>query len=343
MSGATDVPDIDGLEEADIALVEAANGLLYPAKQINAGVGADMNVLQRDDTGVAWYPKPGYAGRFDTGKVHSVQPGQDTLAQAIAKADAGDIVELAPGDYVTTRLIEIDQPITIRGAGGRPVLRFERTTLFEIKDGGSLKIEHVAIDGSAAPDAYDNSAVRTSRYSMLSNYELLVNDVHVSNLNTNHSFNFLKVAKHTFASRIEILNSRFTDISGNVIALDREIDDLGIYNGEYITISDSTFENIEKTVANIYRGGTDESTFGPHFLLTNNVIRNVGRDKRNKVGASVFLLGVQIATIEGNTLIDSLPIRVVETVGDPITRISNNNFEETSKPVVGPIGGAAMP
>lgn len=346
VSGATSVPNIDGLTESAVALAESSNGLLYPAEKADIGVQSDLEVLPRESTGVSWYPKPGYSGRFDSGAVLSIEPGQDTLAAAVSAAKAGDIIELAPGDYVSSRLININIPISIRGKAdqsGRPTLRFERTTLFEITDGGSLKIEHVAIDGSAAPDAYDNSAIRTSRYSMLSNYVLLMNDVHVSNLNTNHSFNFLKISKHTFASRIEIRDSKFADITGNIIALDREIDDLGIYNGEYVTIANSTFKNIEKALANIYRGGTDESTFGPHFLLSNNELDNVGNGKRNKVRASIFLLGVQVATIENNSLTSSQPIRVVETVGDPITRISNNKYNETSEPVVGPISATAVP
>ena len=65
----------------------------------------------------------------------------------------------------------------------------------------------------------------------------------------NHSFNFLTVAKHTFADRIEIRNSTFRDISGTVLALEVENDDLGIYNAEYITITGSAFENIGKAVA----------------------------------------------------------------------------------------------
>ena len=340
VSGATSVPEIKGLTEAKVELEKSSEGLFYPKSQQGVGIKPGLRALPRDATGVAWYPKPGYASRFDSGQVHKIEPGQDTLAAAVAVAKAGDVIELNPGDYISTRLINVNLPISIRGApdqNSRPVLRFERTTLFEIKDGGSLKLEHLDIDGSAAPDAYDNSAVRTSRYSMLSNYELIVNHVNVSNLNTNHSFNFLKVSKHTFATNIEIRNSHFSDISGNIIGLEREIDDLGIYNGEYITIADSTFENVEKTLANIYRGGTDESTFGPHFQLTNSTLKNVGNGKRNKVGASIFLLGVQVATVNNNQLTNSQPIRVVETVGDPITRLSDNHFIETKQPMVGPI------
>ena len=339
-SGLTAMPNLGGLDESTVELAEADNGLLYPTARSGVGVAADLEVMPRDETGVAWYPKPGYGGRFDSGNTHSIEPGQDTLAAAVAAARAGDVIELAPGDYVTTRLIGIDRPLTIRGKTGsddRPLLRFERTTLFEITDGGSLKIEHVDIDGSAAPDAYDNSAIRTSRYSMLSNYELLINDVRVTNLNTNHSFNFLRVSKHTFAERIDIRNSTFSDISGNVIALDREIDDLGIYNGEYISIANSRFENVEKALANIYRGGTDESTFGPHFLLQDNVIHNVGNGKRNKARASIYLHGVQVATLRNNRFWDSRPIQVVETVGDPITRLSDNEFNNTDTAQVGPI------
>ena len=335
-SGVTSLPAIDGLEDSAISLVEASNGLLYPEQPTGIGVQPDLAPIPRDGTGPAWYPKPGYEDGFDRGTVHAVAPGQDTLVAAIAAAGPGDVLELAPGQYDSSKIIVIDRPVTIRGAGGewkRPVLQFERTALFEIKDGGSLKIEHIDIDGSVAPDAYDNAVIRTSRYSMLGNYELVMNDVHVSNLNTNHSFNFLKVSKHTFASRIEIRDSTFSDITGNIMALDLETDDLGIYNGEYITIINSSFTNVEKTLANIYRGGTDESTFGPHFLLERSTLNNVGHGKRNKAGASINLHGVQVATITGNKFTNSQPIRVTETVGDPITRISDNEFVETVEPI----------
>lgn len=172
---------------------------------------------------------------------------------------------------------------------------------------------------------------------MLGNYEVLVEDVRVSNLNTNHSFNFLKVSRSTFADNVEIRNSAFSDISGHVVALEREIDDLGIYNGEYVTIEDSSFSNIAGTVAWLYRGGTDESTFGPHFTLHNNTLDNVGHGKRNKTRGSVYLLGVQVANIAGNTIRNSRPVRVVETVGEPITTMTDNEFVDTDEPEIGPL------
>lgn len=341
VSGSTATPEVAGFMDTSVPLTESDNGLLYPEQHKTAGVSSALKILPRGETGVSWYPKAGFADRFDTGRIHVIAPGQDTLAAAVAKAAPGDIVELAAGDYVSTRLIAIDKPLTVRaktGQSARPTLRFERTTLFELGEGGSLKLEGLAVDGSAAPDAYDNSVIRTSRYSLLSNYDVVVNDVQIANLNTNHSFNFLKVSKHTFANQIKIRASRFSEISGHVVALDQETDDLGIYNAEYITIVDSSFENIEKTVASVYRGGTDESTFGPHFLFSGNRLANVGNGKRNKSQASVFLHGVQVATLSQNILTTSQPIRIVETVGDPITRMSENQYTQTTAPVIKPFG-----
>lgn len=342
LSGVLQAPAASGFEFRQLRMKLHSNGLAYPTDDTLArtGVSRSLDVLQRATTGPDWYPKPGYGSEFDGGTVLHATPGDSRIFAALQNAAPGDVIELAAGEYTETKILEVSQPITIRGiaAGGeRPVIRFERTTLFEIKDGGSLKLDGVTIDGALAPDTYGNSAVRTSPYSMLHNYQLIADNVHVTDLDVNHSFNFLKVAKHTFANQVLIENSSFENISGHIVALARETDDLGIYNAEYVTVRNSTFSNIGGSLASIYRGGTDESTFGPHFLLQNNHLDNVGNSKRNKSMASVFLHGVQVATVRENQFENSRHIRVVETVGDPITKISNNRFDDTAEPVVGPL------
>ena len=138
----------------------------------------------------------------------------------------------------------------------------------------------------------------------------------------------------TFADQVEIHGSTFRNVSGHILALDQEKDDLGRYNAEYVAIAGSVFENIGKTLAALYRGGTDESTFGPHFSLHHSELTNVGHDKRNSTGASIFLHGVQVANISDNRIKDSRPIRVELTVGDPKTIIRNNQFSGTPAPEV---------
>ncbi len=324
-----------GFESADVRLVEGDNGLLYPDDQAFADVGAarDLSVLSRSDTGVSWYPKPGYDDRFDTGDSVEIDSGLDTLVAGVATAEAGGVVSLAAGDYLVTRSITIDKPVTIRGNGSVRI-EYERTALFEIVDGGSLKIEGVTITGAASPDVAGNSVIRTSRYSMLKNYELIVTDTVVEDLDTNHSFHFFSIAKHTFADRIEIRDSSFTNVTGNVLALNLETDDLGIYNAEYITIAGSTFTDVDGAIADIYRGGTDESTFGPQFTMTQSTVRESGGGSRNRARASIRLHGVQAVNISANEFIDSRPMRVMETVGEPVTRIHDNRLIETDDTVI---------
>ena len=334
------LPAKEGFATTPVAMMRADNGLLVPESDMGVGADRSLDVMGREETGVAWYEKPGYDDKFDGGAVISVLPGEDALLNAVESASAGDVLQLSEGEYRSAKVIVIEKPLTIRGTDKNAVtLTFERNTLFEIADGGSLKLEHLHIDGSVAPDAYANSVIRTSRYSMLTNYSLALNDVDVVNLNTNHSFNLLEVWGHTFAQDITIENSSFSDVSGHIVQLHRETDDLGIYNAEYITITDSTFSNLGGSVATVYRGGTDESTFGPHFIFSNNTVDNAGHNKRNKSKASILLLGVQVANLHDIEFRNSLPIKVIETVGEPLTTVSNNEFYETDAPIIRSIFG----
>lgn len=339
--GVRSVPSSKGFKRRKLQFERAANGLEYPVGDANAqvGVARDLVVLSRDETGPSWYPKPAANERFGAGRTIAIEPGQDTLTRAIEESASGDIIALAPGEYTVTEIPVLAHALTIRaenGAETRPRIRFERTTLIELADGGSVELHGLAIDGSSAPDAYGNSVVRTSRYSMLRNYAVRVVDCEIVNLNTNHSFNFLRVAQHTFARSVDILRSSFRAVSGDIVALNREVEDLGIYNGESVVVEDSSFQDVQGAVLNIYRGGTDESTFGPQVSMRGNVLDNVGGGKRNKTDASVFLHGVQTVSIKGNEFRASQPIRVVETVGEPITQIADNRRSDTSPPVVQP-------
>lgn len=336
-------PAVDrGFTSTAITLETAENGLRYPSEGTLEGTGASMNleVLDIRSTGVSWYEKPGPDDRFDSGRQTDVSAAEGALTAAVESAGSGDVILLAPGEYRVTKTLVIDRPLTIRASSAedRPGIEFERTALFEIAEGGSLQLIGLDISGRSAPDMAGNSLIRSSRYSMLGNYELIVRDVSVSDLDSNHSFNFFTVAKHTFANRVEIVDSRFRNITGHVLFMNRESDDLGIYNGEYVTIRRSEFRDIQGTVADIYRGGTDESTFGPHFQLSDSTIDNVGHGKRNKARASIRLLGVQSTEIRNNSFKLSQPVRVIHTVGEPVTRFAGNELSSTPSPSIGDIG-----
>jgi poly(beta-D-mannuronate) lyase len=113
--------------------------------------------------------------------------------------------------------------------------------------------------------------------------------------------------------------------------MNKEFEDYGVYNAEYISIEDSRFTNIEGILIDIYRGGTDESTFGPHFIMKGSKLDNIGFGARNKQKAMMRLHGVQVTDINSNELINTQPIKIFHTVGEPITSITSNILDSKNK------------
>ncbi len=321
-------PVAEGFESKAVSLIRAKNGLKYPENDDLQGIGVSpkITVVAKSETGVDWYRKPGKSQTFDTGKVVEVAPGKDTLIDGIQKAGRSGIVELAPGDYEVGKVITLDHAVTVRAQGDAKIT-FDRSSLFEIRDGGAIKLSGLEISGESAPDYAGNSVIRTSRYSMLDNYEVVIEDSVIYDLDVNRFFDVLAGFKGTMADRITITDSTFSEISGAVLKLDAEADDLGIYNADYVTITGSSFSNIQGPLVALYRGGTDESTFGPHFTMNESHVTNVGNGTKNKSGASIFLHGVQVTEIAENTVIKSAPIVINHTVAEPRTRVLKNRFD----------------
>ena len=327
-------PDFaEGFVAQKLELTKGANGLLYPANGNKVGVSRDLKPTTKEETGVNWYPKSEPIIPFASGKTIKVKPVAGALMAAVKKAGAGDVLELAPGNYTATKFIRIDKPLTIKGV--RKVnISFERSALFEVFDGGSLQLINLNISGVDSPDYKGNAVIRTSPYAMLVNYRLELIDSNFVDLDVNQSFNVIAAAKGTFADNILIKNSKFSDVSGAIVRLDREDDDYGIYNAEYLTITNSRFENVQGDIVDYYRGGRDESTFGPHFVMSRSVIENVGHGKTNKSASSLYLHGVQVTNMSRNRFINSKPFLINHTVGEPKTRIERNRFQKTEAPRV---------
>ncbi len=330
-----DLKIAQGFESLALNAQRADNGLMY-ATSTTAGVSKQLNPIEKAQVGVKWYAKPAAIPTFDQGRTILVEPGLDTITNALKTASNSDVLSLADGSYTVSRVLVLDKSITLKASSKSPkvILAFERGALFEIQEGGNIKLSGVTITGKESPDSSGNSVIRTQRRSMLSNYELLIENSEIVDLDINHSFNFLSVAKGTFADRIEITNSRFKNITGAVLSLDKESDDYGIYNAEYVTIRDSHFESIEGDIVDFYRGGTDESTFGPHFELSNSTLKKVGYGKRNKSKSSILLHGVQVTNVVGNKFVNTPEITVLHTVGEPVTKIIGNAFIDANKVVI---------
>lgn len=325
--------ELAGITQEPLAMERGANGLLYPVDPEVAALGAprDLRVVSLDEVGVDWYPKQGERVAFGaSGREIEVAPGQGTLAQAVASARDGDVLLLGPGEYVEDRSIPLAANVTIRGAGSEATtILFARPSLFELREGGELTLEELAIDGALAPDSVGNSVIRTSIFPIQSNMRIAMDGLAVRNLAVNKSFNVLTLGKNTLADSVSIRRSSFSDITGTIVSAAAETEDYGQYNVEYLDITENAFARIGGPIADIYRGGRDESTFGPNVTIARNALDDVGLAGTNGTGGSVHLHGVQIAVIEQNAVGASAPFRVVHTVGTPKTRISENAFAAT--------------
>ncbi len=316
-----------GVSAMPLTLQRAANGLQYPVEPMTAGAPRDLAPIARDQVGVSWYPKTLGSVALDSGTVRNVAPGDDTLRRAIAASAPGDQLQLQRGLYRVDQVLGVDHPLSVVGPRrGRASLQFSRPSLFEIRAGGALKLSRLDIDGALAPDAAGNAVVRIAPGSQAFNYTLLIEHSRIHGLTTNKAFDVVNAGKGSLAARIALDNTTVEDISGSVIAAAAETDDLGTYNAEQVDIVDSQFRRIGGPLVNLYRGGTDESTFGPTLRVHGNQLDNVGV----AADTSLRLHGVQTATLTGNRFAHSGRVRFSHRVGEPRLRVRDNVLTATA-------------
>lgn len=324
-----------GVLQQSLSFSRLKNGLLAVENISGIGAKTDLSVLKKEQTGVAWYPKLPAVIEFDSGNSILVDANAKALLLAISKAKSGDVLLLDNGQYDIPKLVKINKTLTIKAKQqGQAKLTYERSAMFEIQDGGSLKLDGLLISGENGPDYSGNSVVRTQKWGMVENYRFVMMNSEVIDLDVNHSYHFFVTGKVAFADEIKLVNNRFTNVTGDIARLDTEFEDLGIYNAEYVTITGNAFNDVQGAVVKLYRGGSDESTFGPHLLMSDNQLTNVGLGKRNKSKSSLYLHGVQVTNVESNQIQNSAPIVVEHTVGEPKTVIRSNAFSGTKAPSV---------
>ena len=329
------VPIASGFSKAPYSIARNKHGLFVPAQSLIDQIkfGEVKLPVTKDETGADFYPKVDKVVTFQSGDTVLVAAGTNTIVEALENSNPGDTLLLeSGGEYLLTKYAFISHPITMKTENGdKAVIRSSKSSFFRIENGGALELENLWIDGAESPDQAGNSVVSTSKYSMNRNYSFAIRDSRVTNLDVNHTFDFLKVYKNTFANSIEILNSEMTNVTGSILSLDKETEDLGIYNVENVVIKGSTFRDIEGAVANIYRGGTDESTFGPIVVVEGNEFTNTGLGSRNKAAASLKFHGVQNLLVSDSSWSNSAPLDLHLTNGEPITVIKDVVMEDTGQ------------
>ncbi|MCF6296904.1 MAG: polysaccharide lyase 6 family protein [Flavobacteriaceae bacterium] len=321
-----------GFIKSKLGLKSNKIGLLIPVN-IDKNIGATISneIATKENTGASWFPKENREVSLSSGKTIVVEAGLNTLYDAVEKSEPGDVLQLSSNKaYNLTKTIPIKHPLTFT-SDVKAVVLFEKKSLFEIKNGGSLSLIGLTFNGEESPDRTGNSVISTSKYSMNKNYKLFIENCDFVNLDVNHSYDVIRVYKNTFADTISIKNSRFKTVSGSILALDKETDDIGIYNAEYVILKNNSYTNIGGVVLSLHRGGKDESTFGPFLEIDHCVFDNVGYDKRSKYNAAISLYGVQEIEIQNNIFNNTKALNMHLVVGEPIVNILNNNFYKSEE------------
>ncbi|MBJ2136371.1 polysaccharide lyase 6 family protein [Paraglaciecola chathamensis] len=310
-------------------------GLKSPDKALldKIGFGEVKLPVTKEEVGARFYPKNEATIAFQSGKNIPVKAGTDTLIDALATSQPGDVMVLENGgEYLLTKFAEVHHPITILAEEGeKPILRSQKPNFINIENGGALEVENLWFDGAESPDYKGNTIISTSSYSMNINYNLAVRNVKVTDLDVNGYFYFFKANPGTFADSIEVVDSEFSNITGAILQLNREVDDLGVYSVENLLISGNTFTDVKEEVVTVYRGGTDESTFGPMVTVKDNTLTNVGKGSTHRSGASMYFHGVQKLNISDTNWNDSAPLELFLTNGGPITVIEDVEMKNSGK------------
>ncbi|WP_142786385.1 chondroitinase-B domain-containing protein [Changchengzhania lutea] len=245
----------------------------------------------------------------------------ERLVESLEKANSGDILSLNSGSYSIDSTLVIDKKITItsKDKNNKAELVFtSENTAFEMNPKGNLVIEDIILKGNKTQDAF-----ATLDKNMSKSYNLWVKDSEISNFKS-----VLSVSKGSFADTVSVSNTIIKNCDKG-IQLNKETNDKGDYNAEFVYVTNSTFDNINETVLDYYRGGYDESTIGGNLVFKNNTITNSGKDSKEDI--LIKNRGIVNVDFSNNTFSNN-PVKVIavlwgEKEQKPVDNTTKNSGE----------------
>lgn len=241
---------------------------------------ADYVPASKENCGPRWFTpsEPKVEKSKQAPKTWSIAPGEETLAKAVKKAAPGDIIELADGEYVTSKKLKIAEDLTIRAAeNAHPIICIagEQSTIigFEMVGSSKLTLKGLTIRGDKDEEPLAKYCF-TANKENASNYSLIVENCDISGFNVTDGGAVFKAYKNTFADSIVIRNSIIHD-SYRGFALAEEKEEKGLYNAEVVIFDNTVFRAITQWVIDYNRLGTDESTTGGSLIIDHCVFDEV--------------------------------------------------------------------
>ncbi|RIA10763.1 poly(beta-D-mannuronate) lyase [Flavobacteriaceae bacterium MAR_2010_72] len=244
----------------------------------NNSIGAIVNpvkentvLIDKSKYGTDWFnPEKPKA----EAKTFMVSTSEELIA-TLNEVQSGDIISLNSGIYNLNSSLAINKEITIVSSdkNNKAELVFSsEKTAFEMHPKGNLTLNAIILTGNASQNAFTT----LDKY-MSKAYNIWLDNVEISNFKS-----VLEVSKASFADTISVSNSVIKNCERGFM-LNKETNDGGDYNAEFVTFSNSTFDNIQEVVLDYYRGGYDESTIGGNLVLESNTITNSGKAEKERI------------------------------------------------------------
>lgn len=265
----------------DRAIANAIGAIVLP-------IDKNKGQINKKDFGSTWFSNEKPIAVSKTIKISS----KVELVDALSTATSGTILELKKGVYNLDASLVIDKQITIRTKDIKSIATLiyngqTATPTFLMNSKANLTLENIILKGGK-----EQFAFATGAKEMASAYNLKVKNSEITDFDC-----VLKAYKDSFADTISIDNSNIKNCKKGLI-LAAENDDLGEYNTEFVTITNSKFDGIQNAVLDYYRGGYDESTIGGNLVFRNNTVTNCGQSEPS--GILIKTKGIVNVTISKN-------------------------------------------
>ncbi len=218
-----------------------------------------------------------------------------------------EVIELTTsGGLYTTQehtVIKIRKPLTIKAAEGlaeKPVIQntnpdASTRILFEIMDGGSLKLIGLELDGLAGTETNCKYLIRTdddpqegaTGISVLNPYKLKVIDCFLHDVIKGSDGNFFRAYKYTFADSVIFRNCVFNNSGKEGIRLKDyyDLNNTGFIQAKYVEISNCTFSNTVNEALVVYAGDNEPLTLAPKVFVNHCTFYNCGNNETRVVNA----------------------------------------------------------
>ncbi|MFD1316627.1 chondroitinase-B domain-containing protein [Namhaeicola litoreus] len=226
--------------------------------------------FDRSKFGTNWFQAEGSKNEV---KIFTAS-SSESLISILKEANSGDTILLDQAVYKMEMPLVIDKVISIlsnHNEKSELIFSSERTA-FEMHPGGNLTLKNLVLTG----DKTQNTFMTLDKF-MFKAYNLALENVEIKKFKS-----VLEVSKGSFADEISFVQTVIEDCERGLM-LNKETNDGGDYNVEFLTVQNCKFNLIQETLLDYYRGGYDESTIGGNLIFQGNTVTHSGKSAKDQI------------------------------------------------------------